>query len=76
MPHFWPSVFTSTAVKHFVAKPARVQRFEKSAGFTITTANPDESAGLRGIRIVELQVPGRYALSIHESKRDADSPEA
>jgi hypothetical protein len=54
-------VFQSSVVDEFFSKLFTEQDYLPllHKGFTVTTANPDESGGLGGIRITELETPGR-----------------
>jgi hypothetical protein len=66
--HWWPDVFHSKTVAKFLGDLPGQPSFQVEIeslmtllreGFTVTTANPQESGGLGGIRIVELETPGR-----------------
>ncbi|KAK4687850.1 hypothetical protein P7C73_g2265, partial [Tremellales sp. Uapishka_1] len=63
MGHWWDTVLDNDAVKDFIRNLPKRQRTEEDLkrGFTLTTANPDESGGRAGIRIRELETPGRLA---------------
>lgn len=61
--HVWDGMLRHPAILKFIKTlPARKSTDEiRNAGFTLATANPDESGGKAGIRIAELAVPGRLA---------------
>lgn len=61
--HYWPGIFREDVVKEFIASlpPKRSIDEVRKAGFTLATANPDESGGKGGIKIIELLTPGRLA---------------
>jgi hypothetical protein len=59
--HWWNDVFGSDEVASFMGNIPKKMGWEETIkrGFTLTTANPMECGGKAGIRIVELEVPGR-----------------
>jgi hypothetical protein len=61
--HWWDDILKLEEVNRFIdALPTKVtMEQDRSRGFTLTTANPQESGGRAGIRIVELDIPGRLA---------------
>jgi hypothetical protein len=61
--HWWDGILRDPAVLAFLRDlpPRKSMDDVRNAGFTLTTANPDESGSKGGIRIVELAVPGRLA---------------
>lgn len=64
MDHWWPEVLLLDRVKTFIAEVSNRTRKDRLRGqyeteFTYTTANPNESGSKGGIRIAELDVPGR-----------------
>jgi hypothetical protein len=61
--HVWDGVLRHPAILHFLATlpPKKTTDEVRSAGFTLATANPDETGSKAGIRIAELAVPGRLA---------------
>jgi hypothetical protein len=63
--HWWDDVLSLQEVYDFidtlVKSPPRDWEEDRKKGFTITTANPDESGGKSGVRILELNRPGRLA---------------
>ena len=59
-PHFWEEIFHAKHVDEFIDNiPERTWDDDRKNGFTLTTANPEECGGRAGIRIVELDIPGR-----------------
>ncbi|RXK38309.1 hypothetical protein M231_04482 [Tremella mesenterica] len=60
--HWWNEIFALPEVGQFLdtLRPRKADE-ERKEGFTLTTANPDETGSRAGIRIVELQTPGRLA---------------
>lgn len=65
--HWWDDVLKLPEVYEFIDRLTRVKGQnrpwieDRRRGFTLTTANPDESGSRSGIRISELRVPGRLA---------------
>ncbi|KIR74352.1 hypothetical protein I310_01959 [Cryptococcus deuterogattii CA1014] len=61
--HWWDDVLCSSAVVDFIQKlpPRQSWDEQRKKGYTLTTANPQECGGRAGIRIVELDTPGRLA---------------
>lgn len=63
--HFWPGILQRSEIYDFFQEmaPSLAERCAKlfDTGFTISTANPDETGSKCGIRILELDTPGRYA---------------
>jgi hypothetical protein len=65
--HWWDGVFREEGVKRFIQDLPDKETWEedRTQGFTLTCANPDECGGRAGIRIVELTTPGRL-VCIHD----------
>ncbi|ORY33999.1 hypothetical protein BCR39DRAFT_518090 [Naematelia encephala] len=63
--HWWDEIFRQPAVSDWIhevqSQKRRTWEQDRKEGFTLTTANPDETGGRAGIRIVELDTPGRLA---------------
>ncbi|OWZ69635.1 hypothetical protein AYX14_04968 [Cryptococcus neoformans] len=61
--HWWDDVLSSSDVVDFIQKlpPRQSWDEQRKKGYTLTTANPQECGGRAGIRIVELDTPGRLA---------------
>lgn len=61
--HWWEGMMRHPRVEAFVKMVIESERRnwdkERRNGFTLTTACPDESGGRAGIRIAELETPGR-----------------
>ena len=59
--HWWNDVFRETEVLRWIAElpEKRTWDEERKTGFTLTTANPMETGGRAGIRIIESEIPGR-----------------
>ena len=59
--HWWNDVFREKEVLKWIAElpERRAWDEERKMGFTLTTANPLESGGRAGIRIIETVIPGR-----------------
>jgi len=61
--HWWEGMMRHPRVDSFIKKvfegAKRDWDEERLKGFTLTTACPDESGGRAGIRIAELETPGR-----------------
>ncbi|OCF74661.1 hypothetical protein I204_05041 [Kwoniella mangroviensis CBS 8886] len=59
--HWWDDVIKSTDVVNFITNIPKKKSWDeqRKEGFTLTTANPQENGGRAGIRIVELDIPGR-----------------
>ena len=61
--HWWDAVFHETKVMEFVNRvldgPGRTWEEDRKDGFTMTSGNPDECGTRAGIRIVEMETPGR-----------------
>nr|XP_019010945.1 uncharacterized protein I206_04250 [Kwoniella pini CBS 10737]OCF49726.1 hypothetical protein I206_04250 [Kwoniella pini CBS 10737] len=59
--HWWDDVLRLSQVMNFIENLPRKKSWDeqRKVGFTLTTANPQESGGRAGIRIVELDIPGR-----------------
>ncbi|WVQ99381.1 hypothetical protein IAU59_006514 [Kwoniella sp. CBS 9459] len=75
--HWWDDVLRSSHVTDFIkALPVRESWDEqRRQGFTLTTANPQETGGRAGIRIVELDIPGRLArLDVNARQWRGDNP--
>ncbi|WVF71435.1 hypothetical protein IAT40_006239 [Kwoniella sp. CBS 6097] len=75
--HWWDDVLRSTHITDFIRDlPARASWDEqRRRGFTLTTADPQESGGRAGIRIVELETPGRLAkLDVNARQWREDNP--
>ncbi|OCF36867.1 hypothetical protein I316_01464 [Kwoniella heveanensis BCC8398] len=75
--HWWEDVLRSTHVTDFIVDlpPQKSWDEQRRQGFTLTTANPQESGGRAGIRIVELDIPGRLArLDVNARQWRGDNP--
>lgn len=61
--HWWDDVLKQPEVYDFIANlsTGRDWLADRQRGFTLTTANPEESGSRSGVRIVELRQPGRLA---------------
>ncbi|KAL7421865.1 hypothetical protein Q5752_003636 [Cryptotrichosporon argae] len=61
--HWWDDMFRDRRVAEWLdALPPKLSVDEvRKKGFTLTSANPDEAGAKAGIRIAELDVPGRLA---------------
>ncbi|WRT66336.1 uncharacterized protein IL334_003291 [Kwoniella shivajii] len=61
--HWWSDILRSMEIIDFIKSlPERKSWDEqRQKGFTLTTANPQESGGRAGIKIIELDTPGRIA---------------
>jgi predicted esterase len=61
--HVWDGVLRHPTILEFLTNLPRKRTMDevRDAGFTLATANPDETGAKAGIRIVELAVPGRLA---------------
>ncbi|BEI80034.1 hypothetical protein CcaverHIS002_0105630 [Cutaneotrichosporon cavernicola] len=61
--HVWDGVLRHPAILDFLTNlpPKKTADQVRTAGFTLATANPDETGPKAGIRIAELAVPGRLA---------------
>ncbi len=62
--HWYPDFFKTPDALDFIDSvegedlAARLEEMHLT-GYTVTTANPDETGGKGGVRIAELKVPGR-----------------
>ncbi|WVW83889.1 hypothetical protein I302_105911 [Kwoniella bestiolae CBS 10118] len=75
--HWWDDVIRSNDVVQFIKNlPSRKSwDGQRKKGFTLTTANPQESGGRAGIRIVELDIPGRIGrLDVNARQWRGDDP--
>ncbi|WVR07026.1 hypothetical protein IAU60_004065 [Kwoniella sp. DSM 27419] len=74
--HWWEGILQSPETLEWIKRlPPRASWDEqRKIGFTLATANPQESGGRAGLRIVELNTPGRLArLDVNARQwRDAD----
>lgn len=63
--HWWEDMLHSEEVTSWIENLPKRESWneDRRRGFTITCANPDESDGRAGIRILELAVPGRSVAS-------------
>lgn len=61
--HYWEDMLQEEQVTKWIEDlPGRRDpQADRKKGFTITTANPQESGGRGGIRILEMDTPGRCA---------------
>ena len=57
--HFWDGVLKRQSVTNFLANVSRRMNSPLNKGFTLTTANPAETGSKSGIKIVEVDIPGR-----------------
>lgn len=61
--HWWEGMMEHPRVKTFIERvlnaPDRSWEDDRKHGFTLTSAIPEEGGGRAGIRIVELDTPGR-----------------
>lgn len=61
--HWWDGLLREPRVAEFIERvmraPKRKWDDERNMGFTLTAANPDESGERAGIKIVEVETPGR-----------------
>jgi hypothetical protein len=59
--HWWDDVFREKEVEAFILGLAGKEGWDeqRKKGFTLTCANPLECGGRAGIRILELEMPGR-----------------
>ena len=59
--HWWDDVFREEEVVKWINELGGKRDWdaERKKGFTLTTANPMESGGRAGIRILEMGIPGR-----------------
>jgi len=61
--HWWDGMMRHPQIAAFIQRVIesgkRSWEEERRSGYTLTTACPDESGGRAGIRIVELETPGR-----------------
>ena len=62
--HWWDGMLDHPEVLRFIERALELEPRswddERRHGFTLTSLIPEESSGRAGIRIVELDVPGRY----------------
>lgn len=77
--HVWDGVLRHPSITKFLTNlpPKRTTDEVRDAGFTLATANPDETSPKGGIRIVELSVPGRLArldVNAPQWKHDRNGP--
>ncbi|ODO08851.1 hypothetical protein L198_00585 [Cryptococcus wingfieldii CBS 7118] len=75
--HWWDDVLRNAKVVDFInGLPSKATWDEqRKGGYTLTTANPEETGGRAGIRIVELDVPGRLArLDVNARQWKLDGP--
>ncbi|WWC89334.1 uncharacterized protein L201_004255 [Kwoniella dendrophila CBS 6074] len=61
--HWWDDIIRSEEVIEFIQNIPEKKSWDeqRKEGFTLTTANPQESGGRAGIRIIELDIPGKLA---------------
>lgn len=77
--HVWDGVLRERVIIDFLTNlpPKATVEEVRRAGFTLATANPDETGSKAGIRITELAVPGRLArldVNAPQWKADPDGP--
>ncbi|WVQ72559.1 hypothetical protein IAR50_002116 [Cryptococcus sp. DSM 104548] len=75
--HWWDDVLNNDNVVEFIKNlPTKATWDEqRKQGYTLTSANPQETGGRAGIRIVELDVPGRLArLDVNARQWKLDAP--
>ncbi|KAK8864370.1 hypothetical protein IAR55_001618 [Kwoniella newhampshirensis] len=63
MGHWWDEVLNNEFVIKFIEDLPRKQSWDEQrrTGYTLTVGNPQECGGRAGIRVVELDIPGRLA---------------
>lgn len=71
--HFWPGIMKRESVLDFLARAKARKQDPLAIGFTLTTANPTESGSKGGVRILELELPGRQVLKEISSERDGEA---
>jgi len=71
--HFWPGIMKRESVLDFLACAKARKQDPLAIGFTLTTANPTESGSKGGVRILELELPGRQVLKEISSERDGEA---
>jgi hypothetical protein len=62
--HWWGDVLKQPEVYEFInalVGRSRDWAEDREAGYTLTTGNPDESGARSGVRILQLETPGRMA---------------
>lgn len=57
--HFWSGVLKRESVLTFLANTRQRVRNPLEKGFTLTTGNPTETGSKAGVRIIEVEIPGR-----------------
>lgn len=62
--HWWDEVFREPEVTRWIEdlgrKKKRTWEEEREEGFTLGIGNPQECRGRAGIRVLELNIPGRF----------------
>jgi hypothetical protein len=63
--HWWDDVFREKEVVEWLDGLCEKEGWDeqRKRGFTLTSANPQECGGRAGIRILELEAPGRWVLT-------------
>nr|XP_018263092.1 uncharacterized protein I303_04583 [Kwoniella dejecticola CBS 10117]OBR85250.1 hypothetical protein I303_04583 [Kwoniella dejecticola CBS 10117] len=76
--HWWDDVLRSDQVIEFIKDLPHKKSWDeqRKVGFTLTTANPQESGGRAGVRIVELDIPGRIGRLDVNARQWKDSDPA
>jgi hypothetical protein len=64
--HWWDDVFREKEVVEWLDGLSEKEGWDeqRKRGFTLTSANPQECGGRAGIRILELETPGRWVRTV------------
>lgn len=62
--HFWDDIFKQPKVTQWMDRLPHESDKRKRYGVTLTCANPLESGGREGERILELKIPGRSVYQV------------
>ncbi|WWD17332.1 hypothetical protein CI109_101772 [Kwoniella shandongensis] len=75
--HWWEDVLNNEHVNKFIDEMPKRQTWDEQRrkGYTLTVGNPQECGGRAGIRVVELDIPGRLArLDVNARQWRDDGP--